>query len=380
MNEADPPATPVSHFDPGYPQRLWHDGAVWLSNNALSILIAVAAAAIIVGLLISIRSLGVRLCRYDRLENGWPAIIGRVISRTRLWFMVALAAELVAGYTSPPPAIAHSVQLALTIATALQAALWVRELVVGFIDHRTGSDPDHQMLGSAKGLIHLLVTIALFAIAIVLILDNVGVNVTGLVAGLGIGGIAIGLAAQGIFSDLFAALSIIFDKPFRLGDTVSWDQTTGTVERIGLKTTRIRSLNGEQVIVSNANLLNKELHNLSHQGHRRFIVKFGLIYQTPPERCAEITSLLKTIVERQKDCAFVRAVMTGFGASSLDFELIYDVRRNNPNEAAHIHNEICVDILRSFREAGVEFAYPTQTTFTAAPNGSMIMPYATAKT
>ena len=126
------------------------------------------------------------------------------------------------------------------ISAAFQAAVWARELVLGYVEHRVGADEQHSTLGSAVGIIRLLVTVALFAIAIILILDNVGVNVTGLIAGLGIGGIAIGLAAQGIFSDLFAALSIIFDKPFRRGDVIRIEGVQGHVEDIGLKTTRIR--------------------------------------------------------------------------------------------------------------------------------------------
>ena len=118
-------------------------------------------------------------------------------------------------------------------------------------------------LANAMAIIRVLVSVALFAIAIILILDNLGVNVTALVAGLGIGGIAIGLAAQGIFSDLFAALSILFDKPFKKGDTIRYDQSTGTVERIGLKTTRLRSLTGEQLIMANTKLLEREIHNLA---------------------------------------------------------------------------------------------------------------------
>ena len=125
------------------------------------------------------------------------------------------------------------------IAFAIQAAIWARELVLGYIEHRVGADDGHTTLGSAVGIIRLLATVALFAIAIILILDNLGVNVTGLVAGLGIGGIAIGLAAQGIFSDLFAALSILFDKPFRRGDSIKFGDVSGNVEQIGLKTTRV---------------------------------------------------------------------------------------------------------------------------------------------
>ena len=133
------------------------------------------------------------------------------------------------------------------------------------------------------GVIRVLVSVALFAIAIIVILDNLGVNVTALVAGLGIGGIAIGLAAQGIFSDLFAALAILFDKPFRRGDTIRFDTTVGTVEKIGLKTTRLTSLTGERIIMANTKLLEREISNLAEGHERQEKLLFGLVYQTPPD-------------------------------------------------------------------------------------------------
>ena len=226
------------------------------------------------------------------------------------------------------------------------------------------------------GLIRVLVTAALFAIALVLILDNLGVNVTGLVAGLGIGGIAIGLAAQGIFSDLFAALSIIFDKPFRICELIRWEGNVGTVEQIGLKTTRIRAVTGELMIVSNANLLQKELRNLSNVAQQRVTLTFGIVYQTPPERCAEIPAMMEQIIQAAAHCHFARCGMSGFGPSSLDYELVFDIATADPGEAAILKGHVAIEILRAFNAAGIAFAYPTQTTFTAAPDGTMVMPWA----
>ncbi len=356
--------------------RLWHDSAIWVMTHSIEILVAVAVAGAIVAVLVGIRALGIRACRNDRMGTEWPGVIGRSIARTRLWFMIALSAELVAGSTSPPSGLVHIISMAFTVAITLQAALWARELVLGIIDHRAGADPDNHTLGSAIGLIRLLVTIALFAIALVLILDNLGVNVTGLVAGLGIGGIAIGLAAQGIFSDLFAALSIIFDKPFRIGELVSWDQNVGTVETIGLKTTRVRSASGELIIVANANLLQKELRNLTHLEHRRLTITFGIIYQTPPDICAGIPEMLGKMVATHRRCSFTRCSMAGFGPSSLDYELVLDALTHDLREAADIKSEICIAMLRMFSEAKISFAYPTQTTLTAAPDGTLVMPWA----
>ena len=177
--------------------------------------------------------------------------------------MILAAADVVSTYAELPHKIARLIDIVFVIAFALQGAVWARELILGVIGRRVGEENGDGALANAMAIIRVLVSVALFAIAGILILDNLGVNVTALVAGLGIGGIAIGLAAQGIFSDLFAALSILFDKPFKQGDTIRYDQSTGTVERIGLKTTRLRSITGEQLIMANTKLLEREIHNLA---------------------------------------------------------------------------------------------------------------------
>jgi small-conductance mechanosensitive channel len=211
------------------------------------------------------------------------------------------------------------------------------------------------------------------------VLDNLGVNVTGLVAGLGIGGIAIGLAAQGIFADLFAALAILFDKPFRRGDSIRWDTTSGTVEQIGLKSTRVRSISGEEVVISNKNLLDKELHNMARLNRRRFVQTFGIVYQTSPDDCARIPDLVREAVSTCDKCVFLRCGLTNFGASSLDFTLEIDVRSEIWQEVFETRHEVLIKILNLFNAQGIAFAYPTQTSFTAAPDGTLVMPYPPAE-
>ena len=179
-------------------------------------------------------------------------------------------------------------------------------------------------------VIRVLVSIALFAIAFIVILDNLGVNVTALVAGLGIGGIAIGLAAQGIFSDLFAALAILFDKPFKRGDVIRYDNSVGTVERIGLKTTRLRSLTGEQMIMANTKLLEREIHNLADGRSRRMTLTFGLVYRTPADKLERVPELARAAVEERKGCKFVRCTLSALAPSSLDHELLFDDRQPRP--------------------------------------------------
>lgn len=353
----------------------------WLTNNSVDILIASGIGILLALVLIGVRSVGCRLMgRADGSRDPhWPIIFARVLAKTNIFFIVMASAELVAEHAATPQPFLRVIEILFVVAAAFQAAVWARELVLGYVEHKVGADEAHSTLGSAVGIIRLLVTVALFAIAIILILDNVGVNVTGLIAGLGIGGIAIGLAAQGIFSDLFAALAIIFDKPFRRGDAIRIEGVQGHVEDIGLKTTRIRAVSGEQVVVSNAKLLEQQIHNYALLGHRRFIVPFGLVYQLSPETLAAVPEMLRELVEAQDKAGFVRCGLTAFGASSLDFELQFDVHTTDFEEAFETRHAICVEIVRRFGEAKIAFAYPTQTSFTAAPDGSFVLPYAEPK-
>jgi small-conductance mechanosensitive channel len=323
-----------------------------------------------------LRWVGARLVLGDPHCSRWRGVIGRVLEKTSVAFMVAAALDIVATYAAVPARLERLIDILFTVAFAFQGAIWARELMLGVISRKAGEEPGETAIGNAVGVIRVLVSVTLFALAIIVILDNLGVNVTALVAGLGIGGIAIGLAAQGIFSDLFAALSILFDKPFKRGDVIQFDETTGTVERIGLKTTRLLSVNGEQVVMANTKLLDREIRNFAEGRTRRCQLPFGLIYQTPPDELEKVTSLAKAAVESRKGCTFVRCAILRFGPSSIDFELHFDSRSTDANKVAGDRTAVALAVLRSFAEHKLEFAYPTQTTFTAAPDGTMIMPYA----
>ena len=254
--------------------------------------------------------------------------------------------------------------------------MWARELILGVIGRRIGDDPSESTLSNAAALIRVLVSVALFAVAFIVILDNVGVNVTALVAGFGIGGIAIGLAAQGIFSDLFAALAILFDRPFRRGEMIHYDNSIGTVERIGLKTTRLRSITGEQMIMANTKLLEREIVNLAQGQSRRLTLTFGLVYQTPPDKLQRVPEIAKAAVDSRQGCEFVRCTLTALAPSSLDHELLFEITSLDPDIIAAHRSAIILNLVTRFAAEGVEFAYPTQTTFTAAPDGTLVMPYA----
>ncbi|HEX8263259.1 MAG TPA: mechanosensitive ion channel family protein [Allosphingosinicella sp.] len=355
------------------------EAQAWVGGNWAGILVAAAIGIGIALAMLAVRSLGCRLIARLGTDPHWPAIFARALAKTKLYFIVFTSAELVAEHANTPPALLNAIHVGFVIAAALQAAIWARELILGYVAHRTGGEQDQSNLASAIGIIRLLVTVTLFAIAVILILDNLGVNVTGLVAGLGIGGIAIGLAAQGIFSDLFAALSILFDKPFRRGDTISFDTHTGTVERIGLKSTRIRSVGGEELIVSNANLLNTRLQNWTRLERRRALVALSLVYQTPPELLETVPAELEAIVRRRKHARFDRAHLVKFAPSSLDYELVFFVDSHQLADFLEARQAVMLDILRRFAELGIQFAYPSQASFTAAPDGRLIMPYPEAE-
>ncbi|WP_341208505.1 mechanosensitive ion channel family protein [uncultured Sphingomonas sp.] len=355
---------------------LLHSSVIWLQQHWLQILIAVGIGVAIALLLFWVRAFGPRLARRSASGKGWAAVLGRAIERTNAFFIIMLSAKLVDGYAATPADLDKTITFLFTVAAVFQAAIWARELILGAIEHRTRDEHySGEALMSAMGLIRLLVSFAVFAIALVVVLSNLGVNVTGLVAGLGVGGIAIGLAAQGIFADLFAALAIIFDRPFRRGDKVSYGTTSGVIEAIGLKSTRIRAFTGELRIISNRNLLDKEIQNTSQRDHIRVSYTIGVAYETPPDTLERIPAILTELVEAE-GATVARAGFESFGASSLDFALQVDTPGDDWPTAHATRNRLLVAIIRRFAQEGIAIPYPTQTTYTAAPDGTLVMPYA----
>ncbi len=354
-------------------QRYWDMSVAWVNSHWLQIGIAIGVGLAIYFLLSMVRRFALKYAQSAEGDLSLTHIAGRVIHKTKSSVLAIIAIRMVASYAQPPSVIMQVIQFVFTVAVVLQVAIWAREIVLGLIQRRA-AEGTSETLSNAMGIIRLLISIALFAIAAIVILDNMGVNVTGLIAGLGIGGIAIGLAAQGIFSDLFASLSIIFDRPFRVGETIKYDTSTATVERIGLKSTRLRSLNGELLVISNTNLLSKEITNFAHLHRRRITFQIGVIYQTTPEMLRDLPALLEEQVVAGGQ-EFIRSSFLTFGPSSLDFELLFDVFSDEFEIVAAARTDIGIRLFEAMAKAGYEFAYPTQTTFTAAPDGTMIMPY-----
>lgn len=357
-------------------QSYWDALTIWVQTNYVELGIAIVAAIMVFVALSWLQRIAANIARASEHRAHLKSIIARTLARTSRFFRVMVSIELVNQIANAPAALTQTVDILFTIAIVIQVAIWLREIILGLIERRAGEGiHEHDTLQSAMVLIRLLVSFVLFAVAAIVVLDNLGVNVTGLVAGLGVGGIAIGLAAQGIFSDLFAAISIIFDKPFRRGDTVSYDNTVARVEVIGMKSTRLRALTGEEKIISNSKLLEKEITNNTMTLYRRVTFVLTLVYQTPPALARRVPDILRQAVEAN-NAQFIRAGFNNFAASSLDFHVVFDIESDDVEEMFQARHNIGIAIIDSFAREGISFAYPTQTTFTAAPDGTMVMPYA----
>src|SRR3954452_18257605 len=324
----------------------------WFEANREGLLIGLIVAVVIVALMLVLRELGRRALERDPEGSSWRSLIGRVFARTNSAFMILAAAEVVSSFAGLPHKVGRLLDILFVIAFALQGAVWGRELVLGMIGHRVARENGAGSLGNAMAIIRVLISVALFAIAGVLILANLGVNVTALVAGLGIGGIGIGLAAQGIFSDLFAALSILFDKPFKKGDVIRYDSSTGTVERIGLKTTRLRSMTGEQLIMANTKLLEREIHNLALASRRRMTLYFAVAADTP--ELTRIVPVAADAVAAGNGCKPVRCAAAGVGSDAVAFELVYDDKALDSGRLAENRSAILLDLIERLRGSNIK--------------------------
>lgn len=251
------------------------------------------------------------------------------------------------------------------IGYALVITFFAVRLVLRFIRHGMESYAEQQEDADVKKKqlrsLMAIVKVIIWAIALILLLGNLGFNVTGIVAGLGIGGIAIALAAQTILGDLFSYFVIFFDKPFEVGDFITLDDKKGTVEKVGLKTTRIRALTGEILIVSNTNLTNSRVHNYKQLERRRVAFNIGVTYHTSAEKLRRIPQIIEQIVTPKEQITFDRAHFMQFSDFSLVFEIVYFVEIADLKFHMDKQEEILIEIYEAFEKAGIEFAFPTQT-------------------
>lgn len=240
---------------------------------------------------------------------------------------------------------------------AIQIALWLDQGVTSWMRHLLYT-PGMNRNPVTMVIAGLLLRMMLWTVMLLSILANVGVNITALVASLGVGGIAIALAIQTILSDVFASLSIGFDKPFEIGDFVVFNDVAGTIEHIGLKTTRIRSLSGEQIVCGNAILLQQTLHNYKRMQTRRIVFNFGLALNTPPEKLRQVGEMVRTIISDVGNTRFDRAHFLSFGTDRLNFEVVHIVNTADYNQYMDIQQEINIRIMEKLAQQGIELALP----------------------
>jgi small-conductance mechanosensitive channel len=299
---------------------------------------------------------------FRRRQNAEKVSI-KLAQQTKFIFMVIISIYVGSRFLRMPESLHTLLALIAGIAFTIQLGLWAHALIDAIINNRReGVLPDEAGSVTTVNVIGLIAKGTVWTIVLLLVLDNIpGLQVTTLIASLGIGGIAIGLAIQNILADLFASLSIALDKPFVIGDFIIVGDYRGTVEHIGLKSTRVRSLSGEQLVFGNGDLLGSRIQNFKRMFRRRVVFNVGVTYQTTAEQLAAVPVKLREIVEAQENTTFDRAHFQEFGDFSLNFEIVYFVE--GPDYALYmdIQQAINLEILRYFENAGIEFAYPTQT-------------------
>jgi small-conductance mechanosensitive channel len=297
-----------------------------------------------------------------RTHNTLDDALVEALLNTKWIFMLFVAFWIGALWLDLPPSISFFLDTALMLFLIIQVAIWattiVGELVKHFVRLQVEGEATQIATTAALTFVGKLV---IWSVALLLLVENLGYDVSALVAGLGVGGIAVALAAQNILGDLFASLSILFDKPFVVGDFIIVDDLLGTVEKVGLKTTRVRSLFGEQLIFSNNDLLSSRIKNYKRMAERRVVFTLGVTYQTSAEKLELLPGIIKETIEKQEQVRFDRAHFKGYGDFALLFETVYWVTDPDYNLYMDIQQEINLVLFRRFEAEGIEFAYPTQT-------------------
>ena len=345
----------------------------YLGNTFHSWLLALGLALIVLATLLVVqRILLHQLAKLAKTtETDLDDLIVEVLKSTRLLMLLILSLYAGSRVLSLPPGLVSFSRSVLILSIMLQAAWWsmaaITFVVQTMVRKRMGGDAAGE---TTLGLRDFVGKLAIWSILLLLTLENLGVNVTGLVTGLGIGGIAVALALQNILGDLFASLSIVLDKPFVIGDFLVVQDFLGTVEYIGLKTTRLRSLSGEQIIFPNGELLKSRIRNFKRMTKRRVIFNLGITYQTPHDKLKAVATLLQKIIETQPNVRFDRAHFREFGDSALIFEVVYFLLNPDYNLYMDTQQAINLEVFRQFESEGLAFAYPTRTLIMEPSEGS----------
>lgn len=331
---------------------------------------AISGTALVVTVFVLIiiqRFIGRRLATLAKhTETHWDDIFAGLLTQTKLLFLFIVGIFVGSLFVELPAHVRTIFSSILIIALLIQTGIWGVSLITALLEsYRQRVQEKNPAAITSINVISLISKFILWSSLLLLALNNLGINVTSLVAGLGIGGVAVALAIQNVLGDLFASLSIVLDKPFVNGDFLVIGEFMGSVEYIGLKTTRIRSLSGEQLVFSNSDLLSSRIRNYGRMFERRVVFSIGVTYQTPREKLKRIPLIIKEAVKAQDNTRFDRCHFMKYGDYSLMFETVFYVMSADYNIYMDIQQAIYFDIHERFEQEHIEFAYPTQTLFVA---------------
>ncbi|ALB64096.1 Putative inner membrane protein [Cronobacter condimenti 1330] len=302
-----------------------------------------------------------RIARWAEDHNNSTAykVFLDVLRKTRRVLILFVAFLFSLQFISLPDRMHGTISHAWFLVLALQIALWFDQAVQSWLRHSLMRPGTHRNPVTTI-ILGLMIRALIWAVMLLSILANAGVNITALVASLGVGGIAIALAVQTVLSDVFASLSIGFDKPFEIGDFVVFNDVSGTIEHIGLKTTRIRSLSGEQIVCANAILLQQTIHNYKRMQTRRIVFSFGVSLATPPEKLRKIGPMVKSIIEQYGETRFDRAHFATFDQDRLTYEVVHIINTADYNKYMDLQQELNLRIMEGLQELGVRLALPSR--------------------
>jgi len=340
----------------GLSERVFYGNSVadWLISGAI-------ALAVWSVLLLVRRFISQHYKRYATADYSKPVrLLFLLLGSTKQFLLFAVALYAGQENLTFTPKLQHIVSNFVLILVLLQVGLWAARAVRFYLETKEMERGPDRVFAGSLDIINFVARILIWSLLVLVALDNFGVNITALLAGLGVGGVAVALALQNILGDLFASLSIALDKPFVVGDNLNIDTYTGVVEHIGIKTTRLRSENGEQIILSNADILKSRVRNYGRMPEQRVLTTLRMRYDTPVEKLEAIPPLLESIVRAQPNARFDRCHLKLLGESSVQFELSYFAQQPKLNPMLDLQQIVNFKILEEFRSLDVEFAIPAQ--------------------
>lgn len=329
------------------------------AHLAITTLFILALAAILTGIRLLIRQRLARTARHTAAR--WDDILVDAASTTPSGALL-LFSFLLGIQTLEMSSELHTFATRLLLATVIfQCGLWANRLIWNAIALRIEKDSKKGPVTTNYSIIHYTLRLLLWSVVILLILSNLGINVTSLIASLGIGGVAVALAVQNILGDLFASLSIVLDKPFEIGDTLTIGDLTGTVRHIGLKTTRLTAITGEELVFANSDLLGSRIHNYRKMEERRVIQTLGIDAATPPERLMQVNAIVEDIFNSLPQARLERVHFFAIGAGAFDYEIVYYIRNADYSLYMDTRQTLNLGLVTRLEKAGIRLPYSNQT-------------------